>query len=171
MNGEQVVLGYATPNKLPSTRVVHPLGLATKGPVWYLVADTDAGLRTFRVDRVTSTEPTGDPVVRPEGFDLEEAWRLITDTVDARWHGQAEARGAATPETVALLRMVFGTRVRIGPTRADGRVDVEIGGAHNEALAGELAGFGAGLEVLEPTSIRTRLARIATELTTLYVET
>jgi predicted DNA-binding transcriptional regulator YafY len=171
VNGEQLVLGYATPNKLPSTRVVHPLGLATKGPVWYLVADTDAGLRTFRADRVTSTEPTGDPVVRPEGFDLEEAWRLITDTVDARWHGQAEARGAATPETVALLRMVFGTRVRIGPTRADGRVDVEIGGAHNEALAGELAGFGAGLEVLEPPSIRTRLARIATELTTMYVET
>ena len=33
--------------------VVHPLGLATKGKVWYLVADTEAGLRTFRVDRVT----------------------------------------------------------------------------------------------------------------------
>ncbi len=169
VDGEQITLGYATPNKAPSTRVVHPLGLATKGPVWYLVADTEAGLRTFRVDRVTSTEPTGEPVVRPEGFDLAEAWRLITDTVDANWHGSAEARGAATPETVPVLRMVFGTRVRIGPTRADGRVDVEIGGAHDRALAGELAGFGSGLEVLEPPAIRALLAQIATELTATYV--
>ena len=78
VNGDQVRLGYATPNKPLSSRVVHPLGLATKGPVWYLVADTEAGLRTFRVDRVTATEPTGEPVVRPEGFDLEEAWCRCT---------------------------------------------------------------------------------------------
>ena len=55
-----------------------PLGLAAKGSVWYLVADTDAGLRTFRVDRVISVERTGERAVRPPGFDLGEAWRLIT---------------------------------------------------------------------------------------------
>ena len=59
IDGEQVTLGYVAPNKPPSTRVVHPLGLASKGPSWYLVADTEAGLRTFRVDRVTAVEPTG----------------------------------------------------------------------------------------------------------------
>ena len=172
VNGEQVVLGYATPNKLPSTRVVHPLGLATKGPVWYLVADTDAGLRTFRVDRVTSTEPTGDPVVRPEGFDLEEAWRLITDTVDAR-AGTARPKPAVRrrprPSRCCGWSSAPGSASdRPGPT---GGSTLRSAARHNEALAGELAGFGAGLEVLEPTSIRTRLARIATELTTLYVET
>ena len=56
---------------------MHPLGLAAKGTVWYMVAATDAGLRTFRVDRMTSVEPTGEPVVRPDGFELTEAWRLI----------------------------------------------------------------------------------------------
>jgi predicted DNA-binding transcriptional regulator YafY len=168
VDGEQVLLGYRTPNKAPSTRIVHPLGLATKGAVWYLVADTDAGLRTFRVERVTSVAPTGEPVVRPEGFDLEAAWQLITDAVDARWHAAVRARGAATPATIPVLRMVFGPRVRIGPTRPDGRVDVDIGGAHEEALAGELAGFGAGLEVLEPVQLRQRLARIASELSTTY---
>jgi predicted DNA-binding transcriptional regulator YafY len=168
VNGDQVTLGYVTPNKPPSTRIVHPLGLATKGPVWYLVAGTDAGLRTFRVDRVTAATPTGESVVRPEGFDLAEAWRMITDSVDARWRGMAEARGAASPETVPVLRMVLGTRVRIGPTRADGRVDVEISGAHDRALAGELAGFGAGLEVLEPPAVRELLARIGAELVGTY---
>ncbi|MGZ6980054.1 MAG: helix-turn-helix transcriptional regulator, partial [Acidimicrobiia bacterium] len=168
VEGEQVTLGYVAPNKPPTTRVVHPLGLATKGPVWYLVADTEAGLRTFRVDRVTDAVPNGVPVARPDGFDLEEAWRLITDTVDARWQSGAEARGAATPETVQLLRMVFGTRVRIGPTRTDGRVDVEVGGSSDVALAGELAGFGARFEILEPPAIRELLHQIGRELTEIY---
>jgi predicted DNA-binding transcriptional regulator YafY len=168
VEGEQISLGYVTPNKPPSTRVVHPLGLATKGPVWYLVADTEAGLRTFRVDRVTAVEPTGDAVVRPDGFDLAEAWRMITETVDARWESGAVARCAADAEVVPVLRMVFGTRVRFGPARPDGRVDVEIGGASDRALAGEVAGFGAALEVLEPPALREMLAGIAAELTATY---
>jgi predicted DNA-binding transcriptional regulator YafY len=168
IEGEQVTLGYVARNRSPTTRVVHPLGLASKGPSWYLVADTEAGLRTFRVDRVTAVEPTGEAVVRPEGFDLAEAWKLITESVDASWRSRLEARGAATPETVQILRMVFGTRIRIGPTRTDGRVDVEIGGSDPRQLAGELAGFGAGLEVLEPPEIRDLLARIGAELTATY---
>src|SRR3954471_6919116 len=43
IEGAQVTLGYVGREGAPSTRVVHPLGLATKGPRWYLVADTDAG--------------------------------------------------------------------------------------------------------------------------------
>src|SRR4051794_5128647 len=81
VEGEQIVLGYVARNREATTRVVHPLGLATKGTTWYLVGGTDAGLRTFRVDRVTAVERTGRAVVRPEGFELAEAWRLITDEV------------------------------------------------------------------------------------------
>src|SRR5207237_11384 len=67
VEGEQVTLGYVARTREATTRVVHPLGLAAKGEVWYLVANTDAGLRTFRVDRMTSVEPTGERVVRPDG--------------------------------------------------------------------------------------------------------
>src|SRR4029077_3797219 len=78
IEGEQVELGYVARDRATSTRVVHPLGLAAKGTIWYLVADTDAGLRTFRVDRVTAAHGTGAPVVRPADFDLTEAWKLIS---------------------------------------------------------------------------------------------
>src|SRR6516165_4407175 len=71
--GEQVALGYVARDGSRSERVVHPLGLASKGSVWYLVAGTDAGLRTFRVDRVTGVTAVGAAVVRPEAFDLSEA--------------------------------------------------------------------------------------------------
>ena len=130
-----MTLGYVAGEGAPSTRVVHPLGLATKGPRWYLVADTDTGMRTFRVDRVTSVEPTGEPVVRPDGFDLAESWRLIADEVDQLW-AAVRARGTAAPGSVSLLRGILGNRLRIGPTREDGRVEVEIGGPSLRALAG-----------------------------------
>src|SRR3954469_21421779 len=84
VEGEQILLGYVARTREPSTRVVHPLGLAAKGSSWYLVGDTEAGLRTFRVDRITSIEGTGEAVVRPEGFELTEAWKLITEQVDER---------------------------------------------------------------------------------------
>jgi predicted DNA-binding transcriptional regulator YafY len=167
IEGEQVRLGYVARDRAATTRVVHPLGLATKGTSWYLVANTDAGLRTFRVDRVTEVEPIGERVVRPDGFDLAEAWRMITEEVDRRG-GAVRARGDADPEVIPTLRMVFGTRVRLGPARDNGRVEVEVHGHHQRALAGELAGFGAAVEIIEPPEVRAELERIARELWATY---
>ena len=167
IEGQQATLGYVARDRAASTRVVHPLGLATKGSVWYLVAGTDAGLRTFRVDRITSLEPTGQPVVRPDGFDLAEAWRLISDEVEQR-RTPARVQAAATPDAVQLCRWVFGPRVRIGPPRPDGRVDVEIRGHSERSLAGEIAGLGPDLEVLAPVEVRQHLARVAAQLAAMY---
>jgi predicted DNA-binding transcriptional regulator YafY len=167
VDGEQATLGYVARNREPSTRVVHPLGLASKGTTWYLIADTEAGLRTFRVDRMTSVDPTGERVVRPVGFELEEAWRLIADEVEQR-RTPFHARALATPESVPICRWVLGNRVRIGPTGPDGRVEVELRGHHIQSLAAEIAGLGSGVEVVEPAELRERLAEIASELSTLY---
>ncbi len=167
IEGHQISLGYVARNREPSQRIVHPLGLAAKGSAWYLVAATDAGLRTFRVDRMTSVEPTGHPVVRPEGFDLAEAWRLITDEVDQR-RTPVRARGTVAPETVGRLRMMLGSRVQIGPATAGGRIEVEIRGHTERALAGEIAGLGAQIEIDEPAAMREHLVRIGTELLATY---
>jgi predicted DNA-binding transcriptional regulator YafY len=167
IEGEQVELGYVARDRASTTRVVHPLGLAAKGSVWYLVADTDAGLRTFRVDRVTSAERTGEKAVRPEAFDLAEAWRLISAEVD-QLRAPVRVVAAADVSVVPLVRWVFDTQVRVGPARPDGRIDVEVAGPHVEALAGQLAGFGARVEVLEPVELRAELARIADELVATY---
>ncbi len=119
------------------------------------------------MDRVTSVEPTGEPVRRPDGFDLAEAWRLVTDEVDQR--GAAyRVQGTAVADLVPVLRMVFGPRLRIGPSEPDGRVAVEVSGHDLDSLAGQLAGFGNRLEVREPAEMRRRLATIGGELADLY---
>src|SRR5204863_6619018 len=107
VEGEQVVLGYVARTSERTTRVVHPLGLATKGSTWYLIADTEAGLRTFRVDRMPSVEPTGAPVVRPPGFELAQAWQLITDEIDQR-RTPIHARALASPDAAQLCRWILG---------------------------------------------------------------
>jgi predicted DNA-binding transcriptional regulator YafY len=167
VEGVQITLGYVARNREPSTRVVHPLGLATKASTWYMIADTEAGLRTFRVDRMTSVKPTGDPVVRPDGFELAEAWKLISDEIEQK-RTPVRARAMASPDLVPVCRWVFGNRVRIGPSGPDGRVEIELRGHNLDSLAGDVAGFGSALEIVEPAELRAHLARVGAELTTTY---
>ncbi|HEY0520265.1 MAG TPA: YafY family protein [Ilumatobacteraceae bacterium] len=165
--GRQIVLGYVARAGVPSTRTVHPLGLATKGGSWYLVAETDAGRRTFRVDRIQSVELTDEPVIRPNGFQLADAWRLITTEVEAV-RTPIVVRALIDPKAILWLRHIFGTRLRIGMAIDDGRVDVEIRSQSENSVAAELAGFGRLAEVVEPTAVRERLAALAAELASLY---
>ena len=167
IEGRQISLDYVARDRARTTRLVHPLGLAAKGSVWYLVAATDAGLRTFRVDRMVSVAPTGQPVVRPDGFDLAAAWRLISTEVEER-RAPLRATALATPRGVERCRWAFGTRVRIGPPAGDGRIEMAIRGHSVDSLAGELAGFGAELEIVDPPQVRERLARIGAELAVRY---
>ena len=148
---------------------MHPLGLAAKGSVWYLFADTDAGLRTFRVDRMTSVEPTGEPVSRPDDFDLTETWRRFVDSVD---HLRTPLLADATVDPALLphLRTVLGTRVAIGGPEPDGRIRVELRGHAVRSLVAEIAGFGTAVEVHGPPELRAALPAVGHDLVTAYGE-
>lgn len=165
--GLQVRLGYTGRDGRQTTRVVHPLGLAMKGTVWYLVADTDDGLRTFRVGRVSTVEPTGDAVVRPPGFDLAETWQRVVERVD-ELRAPVSIDALADPELVEVLRWMFDRQLHSGEPQPDGRVAVTISGPRLEVLAAQIAGFGRGVEVVGPPEARAHLARIAAELTSIY---
>lgn len=165
--GRQIVLGYVAREGQPTSRVVHPLGLATKAGTWYLVADTEAGRRTFRVDRIQSVELTDDAVQRPPGFELADAWKMITTEIE-HVRTPVVVRALVDQQAMQRLRYSFGSRLRFGMAAADGRVDVEIRGHSEPMLANDLAGFGRSVEVLEPSAVRERLAEIAAELSAMY---
>src|SRR5882724_8674034 len=73
----KITLGYQGRAREHSERLVSPLGLAAKGDIWYLLAGTDAGQRTFRVDRIVTATATDQPAVVPDGFDLTAAWDRV----------------------------------------------------------------------------------------------
>lgn len=166
-DGRQIRLGYTDRGGRPSERVVDPLGVVVKGTVWYLVAGTDDGLRTFRIGRVTSVEPTGAAVVRPEGFDLAETWQHVVARVD-ELRSPVAISVRADPDVVDVLRWMFEGQVEVGRTDADGRVAVTVRGQRVEGLAAQLAGFGRRLEIVGPPEARSRLAEIGEELLAVY---
>jgi len=167
VEGEQVVLRYQSGEGVGTERVVHPLGLAVKGHTWYLLADTDDGRRTFRVDRVRGVERTGAPARRPESFDLAAAWRATVGAIDDL-RTPVRARAAAHPGVLGVLRDILGTRLAIGPPGPDGWPEVELRGHSVHALAGEIAGLGARVRVQDPAELRARLAALGVELAAAY---
>ena len=162
VDGVQAVLGYRTPRGTTSERVVHPLGLVTKGGLWYLITNTEKGRRTFRVDRVQSIEATGERAERPEDFDLVEAWQAIeAEIVEQRT--PYTARAVMTREMVWYLMGPMGNRVEILGDVDDERVEIELRSVSAEVLAIEIAGFASAIEVDDP-AVRAELARIGQEL-------
>jgi len=167
VDGVQVRLRYAGRERPESERIVHPLGLVAKASVWYLIAGTDEGLRTFRVSRVRGVERIEQPIERPEGFDLAETWRSIVDRLDER-RAEFRARVLASGEAVGWLRGTFGRRASVGEPGPDGRTEVEVRGWSAHAIASELAPFGDLIEVVGPEEVRAELARIGADLTRIY---
>jgi predicted DNA-binding transcriptional regulator YafY len=167
VDGEQVRLGYADRAGNATDRVVHPLGLVAKGGVWYLVAGTAAGQRTFRVSRVRSVVTTGEPVERPDDFDLEAAWEGIAAEVDER---RTPFRTRATVDRGVLDYLQWSFAKTLEVADDDGvstRVTVELRSQSPFILAAQLAGLGGAVEV-ENVEVRRELARIGAELAELY---
>lgn len=162
----RVRLGYVARDRRATTRLVDPLGVVSKAGTWYLVAGTARGQRTFRIDRVTAAEVTGEPCTRPDGFDLAAAWRDIAEGID-RVRAPLEVRAVARAEHLPLLQLLLGTRLDVGAP-ADEGVEVVIHGHSPRAVAGEIAGFGSWLRIVSPDAVRHELALVAAELAGLY---
>lgn len=169
----QVELTYRSPRSGSSKRVVHPLGLVTKRNIWYLVADSDPpgqpdGRRTFRLDRVLEAKVLDRSVVRPEDFDLDDAWASIVTDVDGLRRGtQLRVRVAA--EMLRPLAWVYSGRHVVDQVLDDGRVELTLTGTSDAAFAGQLAGFGAAVEVIDPSpALLAEFTRIAGELSDRY---
>ncbi|MDR2255284.1 MAG: WYL domain-containing protein [Arthrobacter sp.] len=167
IRGQQVRLGYVDATGTHSGRTVHPLGVVAKAHAWYLLANTDAGQRTFRVDRVTDVRTHDEPAERPPGFDLAGAWRQITAHAQ---HARPaiHVQGSCAPEGIGFLREALEGRLSVGAPGPDGRLPVAFTGPSEAGLAGHLAGLVEWLEISSPPGIREHLALIGAALTQRY---
>jgi predicted DNA-binding transcriptional regulator YafY len=58
--------------------IVCPLGIVAKMRVWYMVAQTEEGIRTYRISRLKEAVNLNDPFTRPDPFDLAAYWGQST---------------------------------------------------------------------------------------------
>ncbi|WP_067566715.1 helix-turn-helix transcriptional regulator [Nocardia acidivorans] len=144
-------------------RTVDPWGLTDKDAVWYLIAGTERGQRTFRVDRMTDIEISDESAHRPADFDLDTAWSEVVEEVE-RHRSTLSATVLVPDHLLAVLRHQQGRHCVVEGPMPDGRTRVRITAPSPLMIAQQLAGWGAALEVTEPDSVRAELARLGTEL-------
>jgi predicted DNA-binding transcriptional regulator YafY len=163
--GRQLRFVYEGVLHEPSERTVDPLGLVARGSTWYLIANRDCELRTYRVSRIRQPETLDRAANSPVDFDIAAYWErsatefreklpqyravfLVKASV-MRW---ARYRGWRLEEETPEGALV---RIRI-------RFDAE-----EEALQFAL-GFGADVEVLEPVELRAQVREAARATLALY---
>jgi predicted DNA-binding transcriptional regulator YafY len=146
-------------------RTVDPLGLVARGSTWYLIANRNSELRTYRVSRMRQAETLDRPANRPADFDIAAYWeRSATEFREKlpQYHGVFLAkravmqwiryRGWRLEEETPQGEMV---RVRL-------RFDAEA-----EALQFALS-FGPDVELLEPAELRARVRDAAQGMLAVY---
>ncbi|SBT41460.1 helix-turn-helix transcriptional regulator [Micromonospora auratinigra] len=163
----QVQLTYGGRDREPTRRLVDPWGLVDKDDVWYLLAGTERGRRTFRIDRILHAAPTDRPADRPDDLVLADAWREVADEIERR-----RSRTWATvlvPERFApILHNQFGRHCERAGDPVDGRARLRVAAPTPRDIARHLAGWGTLIEVVDPDAVRTELARIGAELMARY---
>ena len=163
----KVRLTYTDARREHSERLVDPWGLVDKDDVWYLVAGTPRGRRTFRVDRIVAADPTDEPAERPDDFALDAAWQDVVGEVERR-RSRTWATVLLDSRFVPVLRDRFGRHCHLDELLDDGRARVRIAAPTPLDVARDLAGWGTLVEVLEPAAVQLQLARIGAELTVRY---
>ncbi|MFI9844448.1 helix-turn-helix transcriptional regulator [Nonomuraea sp. NPDC051941] len=163
----KVRLGYEGRSGERTHRLVDPWGLVDKDDVWYLIAGTEAGQRTFRVDRIAEAEVTELTFERPEGFVLSEAWEKVVDEMERR-RSLLSATVLIAERFLPVLRHQFGRHCEVERVEEDGRVRARVAAPMALSIAEQLAGWGATVEVVEPEEVRVQLARIGSELVERY---
>ncbi|WP_280425884.1 helix-turn-helix transcriptional regulator [Nocardia carnea] len=163
----RVRLAYTDAKGERSVRLVDPWGLVDKDDVWYLIAGTERGQRTFRVDRVVEAVATEDPAERPDDFALDRAWKEVVGEVE-RKRSRTWATVVVETRHVPILRDHFGRHCHTEAELDDGRSRVRIAAPTPRDIARNLAGWGSLVEVLAPPPVQAELARIGSELSGLY---
>lgn len=156
------------------TRKVAPLGLVLKAGVWYLVAQSGASIRTYRVGRITEAAVLDEPFARPPKFDLSAWWtRSARDYEASNYRGTAVVR--LSPEGRGMTEM-------LGPYVVDavaktarkpdrkGWVRCTIPIESTAFSVRELMRLGADVEVIAPVELRRAMTRALRETLRRYAD-
>ncbi|CAL9396739.1 helix-turn-helix transcriptional regulator [Streptomyces sp. enrichment culture] len=171
--GDRVVDAVYRRGEREVERELAPYGLVLKAGVWYLCARAGDAVRVYRVDRFTRVEPREDRFDRDEAFDLPGFWEeraaqfarsLLSAAVVVRLT-EAGARALPYVTDRAAAREALEAA---GPPDPAGRVTVTLPVESEEVAFGQLLGLGPDAEVLEPLTLRERIARAAARMASLY---
>ena len=149
----------------PAERTVDPLGLVARGSTWYLIANRDSELRTYRVSRIRTPEALDRAANSPADFDIAAYWERSASEFREKLP-QFRALYLVKPSVVRWARYRGWRLEEEAPEGALVRIRIRFD-AEEEALQFALA-FGADVELVEPAELRTRVREAARATAALY---
>jgi len=159
----RIDLRYEDRSGVATVRVVDPLGLVSKAGVWYVVASTADGYRSFRVDRIRELHERDDRFARPVDFDLDAYWRKSSTYRGTRIDSFAFEMRVAHH---ALADVTSYWRYEL-LDEAEPRL-VRLHVPSLEIAAHQVLSWGAAVEVVEPAALRAAIVERARALLDRY---
>lgn len=160
--------------KADKERRVEPLGIVLKGGAWYLVAQVDYEVRTFRISRIGQMEVLDERFEYPKAFDLEAYWAESIRRYEVDLHPN-RAKIRLSPWGIEMMEELLPPYVRtraVISEEADARgwrqVSVSVGSIAHAAT--ELLRFGAEVEVIGPPALRAKMSEIVGTLAKVYAD-
>lgn len=162
---------YSKPNGTQKEVPARPYALAAKDGLWYLVAETDDGMRVYRVSRITDLAISGTSFQRRPAFELASFWEDWCRSFEkSRPRYPVIVRLA--PGAIDLLPDFMQEYMRHMMADADpepnGWRRVTLDFEREHLALTQAMSLGRMMEVLEPVELRQRVAAVAAELTALY---
>lgn len=159
------------------TQDIEPYGLVTKDNLWYVVAKTQRGMRTFRVSRIVEVKAQDSYFVLPDNFDLAAYWqqhsRQFERSIPA-YPARVRFRETALDtfkEWFILYETVQDYQAlleRAEPSDVPGwcEVTMHFDSLHHARM--DLLMLGDQVQVVEPAELRDAMRDIIQPMATLY---
>ncbi len=162
---------WAAPREVE--RRLAPYGLVLKGGTWYLVAECDGSMRTYRVSNVLRLSPSADQFERRTDFVLGEWWADHLEDFDRRRLSRT-AVVRVSPDLLGFLPDLSDAALRqavegVSPD-ADGWTTVDLPIEDDATAARQLMPHAGHVEVLAPASLRQLLHDRARQVVALHAK-
>jgi predicted DNA-binding transcriptional regulator YafY len=155
------------------TRTLDPLGLVLKAGRWYLIAQADTRIRTYRVARILDLHTLPERFDRPHDFNLADYWHQWaerfeadsyrdTATIRLSTEGQRRAQFLLPPV------MARAAHDNASPPDPDGWIQATVPTESVHHAHTEFLKLGTDVEVLAPPELRDRMTDTARELARIY---
>ena len=158
-----VTIGYTAADGRESRRTVHPYGIVAHAGHWYLTAADSAsgGIRTFRLDRVSTLAEQPGTFDVPDGF--SPTAHLLAGLAAAPHRHAISLLVQGTAEQV-VSRFPVGIAAVADPPAPDGWVRVQLRVERLDWVPGVLAELGVPFTVEYPDALRELLRSLASQL-------
>jgi len=145
-------------------RLLAPYSLICKSSVWYLLAERDQELRTYRVSRFHSVRLLDQSFSRRPDFDLPTHWRMVAQSFE---NIPSEYRCVLRihPERISLIKWLMPGRWElINDANDKGWLTLSLS-MDSDLLAKMLVfGLAGFVEVLEPVELKDAVVAMARDL-------